>query len=68
MIQVKKLLAMPQALWNRVEEYRWRNRIPSESQAMRELLEAGLNAEQEQIKQKQNPRRRTKDNRPPWWP
>jgi len=44
-MEVKKLLAMPQALWDRVDEYRWKNRVPSESEAMRLLLEAGLDAE-----------------------
>jgi hypothetical protein len=43
-MEVKKLLAMSQALWDRIEEYRWANRLHSESEAMRKLIEAGLDA------------------------
>lgn len=48
MLEVKKLLAMSKDLWDKVDEYRWKNRIPSESEAMRELIEAGLEAKKAQ--------------------
>jgi len=50
MMEVKKLLAMPQPLWDKVDEYRWKNRIASESEAMRQLIEAGLEAKKKKGK------------------
>lgn len=46
-MEVKKLLWMRQDLWDRIESYRWANRIQSESEAMRLLIEKGLDAEGE---------------------
>lgn len=43
-MEVKKLLGMNKALWDRIEAYRWENRIQSESEAMRRLLESALDA------------------------
>ena len=54
-MEVKKLLGMPKTLWDRIEAYRWENRIPSESEAMRRLIEAGLNALETKGKKKAKP-------------
>ncbi len=39
---VRKTLALPQALWKAVDDYRYANRIASEVETVRRLLEAGL--------------------------
>lgn len=44
---VRKTLALPPELWERVSEYRFAERIPSEVEAVRRLLEAGLMAERD---------------------
>jgi Arc/MetJ-type ribon-helix-helix transcriptional regulator len=51
-MEVKKLLAMPQALWNRIDAVRWEDRIQSESEAMRVLLEEALDARDAKAKRK----------------
>jgi hypothetical protein len=35
-------IPMPPDLINRIDEYRWRNRLPSRAAAIRQLIEAGL--------------------------
>jgi hypothetical protein len=51
-MEVKKLLWMRQVLWDRIESYRWANRIQSESEAMRLLIEKGLDAEDRKAERK----------------
>lgn len=35
-------IPMPKELIQRIDEYRWANRIPSRAEAIRQLIEAGL--------------------------
>ena len=35
-------IPMPPELLQRIDEYRWRNRLPSRAAAIRELIEQGL--------------------------
>ena len=41
---VRKTLALPQPLWDAVADYRFSARIPTEAEAVRRLIEAGLAA------------------------
>jgi hypothetical protein len=41
---VRKNVAMPNELWERVRSWRFRNEINTESEAIRRLVEAGLDA------------------------
>jgi hypothetical protein len=41
---VQKLVAMPRELAERISEFRYDNRLPSEAEAIRRLIEAGLSA------------------------
>jgi hypothetical protein len=41
---VRKNVAMPNHLWERIRSWRFRNEINTESQAIRRLVEAGLEA------------------------
>jgi hypothetical protein len=41
---VRKLVSLPPALAERVSDYRWRRRLPSETAAIRELIEKALDA------------------------
>jgi len=40
----KLLFVIPQELLDRIDDYRFENRINSRSEAIRQLIEAGLNA------------------------
>ncbi len=42
---VRKVTALPPALWERVNEWRHDNRIGTEVEAVRRLIEIGLDAE-----------------------
>lgn len=39
---VRKLVAMPHELWNRVADYRFEYRLKTEAEAIRRLIELGL--------------------------
>jgi len=39
---VRKLVSMPRGLVDQIQDYRYRNRIPSEAAAIRRLLEKAL--------------------------
>ena len=39
---VRKVVALTPEQWERVEDYRFANRIASEAEAIRRLIEAGL--------------------------
>lgn len=41
---VRKLVSLPRELVQAIEDFRYRNRIPSEAEAMRRLLHLGLTA------------------------
>lgn len=41
---VRKMISFPRDLWERVADYRFENRINRESEAVAQLLEAGLAA------------------------
>jgi len=41
---LRKSFAIPKTLWGRIYRYRFDNEIGTESEAIRQLLEAGLNA------------------------
>jgi Arc/MetJ-type ribon-helix-helix transcriptional regulator len=43
-METRKLVSMPAQLANAIEDYRYTNRIPSDSEAIRRLIEAGLKA------------------------
>jgi Arc/MetJ-type ribon-helix-helix transcriptional regulator len=43
-METRKLVSMPAQLANAIEDYRYTNRIPSDSEAIRRLIEAGLRA------------------------
>ena len=47
-LTVKKLIAMPPALAEAIEEYRFRERIKTEAEAIRRLIEAGLSTRKEE--------------------
>jgi hypothetical protein len=40
----RKMLSMPREVWERIEDCRFENRIKTESEAIRRLIEAGLAA------------------------
>jgi metal-responsive CopG/Arc/MetJ family transcriptional regulator len=40
-------IPMPAELIQRIDEYRWTNRLPSRAAAIRQLIEAGLKSKQE---------------------
>ncbi|BCI68075.1 hypothetical protein AAJCM20276_26990 [Acetobacter aceti] len=40
----QKLIAMPKSLAEKVSEYRYDNRLPSEAEAIRRLIQIGLEA------------------------
>lgn len=42
---VRKLVSMPHELVARIQEYRYKNRIASEAEAIRRLVEKGLASE-----------------------
>ena len=42
---VRKVVALTPKQWKRVEDYRYANRLPSEVEAIRRLIEAGLAGE-----------------------
>lgn len=42
---VQKLIAMPRELAEKVSEYRYDNRLPSEAEAIRQLIQKGLEVE-----------------------
>jgi len=39
------LLRVPTELYAEIEDYRWKNRLPSNTDALRQLLRFGLDAE-----------------------
>jgi len=41
---VQKLIAMPRELAEKVSEFRYDNRLPSEAEAIRQLIQKGLNS------------------------
>ena len=41
---IRKNVAMPKELWDQVRAFRFRNEINTESQALKQLIEAGLKA------------------------
>ena len=43
---VRKTFSLPADLWRRVEDYQFRNRIKRDAEALRRLLERGLDAEE----------------------
>jgi hypothetical protein len=43
----RKTFSLPDALWDRLAEYRFQNRIASEADAVRQVVEAGLDALQQ---------------------
>jgi hypothetical protein len=45
---VRKLVSLPHALVAAIEDYRFANRIKTESEAIRQLIELGLNAKQQE--------------------
>ena len=44
---VRKLVSIPRDVWDQVEDYRFENRIKTESEAIRRLIELGLRASAE---------------------
>ena len=46
------LLTLNEKLLNRIEDFRYNNRVPTRSEAMRQLLEAGLDKLEEKKKSK----------------
>ena len=44
---VRKMLSMPRDLWQAIEDYRFEQRIKTESEAIRRLIELGLKAAEE---------------------
>jgi hypothetical protein len=53
---VRKLVSLPPALADRVVDYRFRRRLPSETAAIRELIEKALDAaEREDRKPREKP-------------
>jgi metal-responsive CopG/Arc/MetJ family transcriptional regulator len=40
--KVRKLVTLDKEMWKEIEEYRWEKRLQHESDAIRELLAAGL--------------------------
>ena len=43
----RKSVTLPNDLWRAVADYRFSRRVPSEAEAVRRLIEAGLKAERE---------------------
>ena len=43
---VRKSVSLPAELWSQIDGYRFGNRITTEAEAIRRLIEAGLRAEQ----------------------
>jgi hypothetical protein len=53
---IRKLVSLPPALAERVTDYRFKRRLPSETAAIRELLEQALDqAEREERKARSKP-------------
>jgi metal-responsive CopG/Arc/MetJ family transcriptional regulator len=44
---VRKLVSLPRELVAAIEEYRFTNRVKTESEAIRRLIEAGLTSQKE---------------------
>ena len=44
---VRKLVSIPREVWEKVDDYRFENRIKTESEAIRRLIELGLKAARE---------------------
>lgn len=42
----RRQISLPDAVWARVVDYRFAERIPSEAEAVRRLIQAGLDAEE----------------------
>lgn len=42
--KVRKMVTLPQDLWEKVTDFRFDNRINTESEAIRRLIELGLQA------------------------
>jgi hypothetical protein len=43
----RKVIALPDALWDQVNEFRFAERIPTEAAALRRLIQSGLDAERQ---------------------
>jgi hypothetical protein len=43
-ITVRKIFSLPDTLWAKIEDYRFEHRVKTESEAIRMLVEAGLEA------------------------
>ena len=39
----RKSVTLPESMWNEIGEYRFYNRIPTEAEAIRQLIQRGLN-------------------------
>ncbi|SMH29497.1 hypothetical protein [Azospirillum agricola] len=46
---VRKLATFPDEMWKRVDDYRYRNRIASETEAVRRLVLKGLESDAPQV-------------------
>ncbi len=46
---VRKTITLPLALWERISAHRHDNRISSEADAVRQVLQAGLDAEEQRL-------------------
>jgi hypothetical protein len=42
---VRKTVSLPSGFWRRIEDFRFENRIKRETEAIRRLIELGLEAE-----------------------
>lgn len=49
---VRKLISLPRELMARIEDYRFSQRVKSEAEAMRRLIEAGLEANKKSTKKR----------------
>ena len=43
--KVRKLVTIPEELWKEIEDFRFANRLKTESEAMRRLLQSGIDKE-----------------------
>jgi hypothetical protein len=50
--EIRKVITLLPELWAEVADYRFGNRLPSEAEAVRQLLRAGLNAEKKEAARK----------------
>jgi hypothetical protein len=41
---IRKTISLPAALWRRIEDYQFANRVKRDTEAMRRLIELGLEA------------------------